>query len=130
MQNQTIRYLHLFPSHDTPEGVSFSMVEYAWTSFNKGAKIYRKSSTDLNRIHPTQKPIALYDWIIKNYAKPNDKILDTHLGSGSIAIAVDKANKINNMNLQFTGIELDKDYYNSMINRFENYKSQLILNLI
>jgi len=86
--------------------------------------------TNQYKIHPTQKPVKLYDWLLINYAKEGDKILDTHLGSGSIVISVDKANRINNMNLQFTGIEIDVDYYNSMIKRFENYKSQLTLTLI
>jgi site-specific DNA-methyltransferase (adenine-specific) len=80
--------------------------------------------------HPTGKPPALYEYLLKNYVNQGDKILDTHLGSGSIAIAIDKANIINNMNLQFTGIEIDEDYFNDMIKRFENYKSQLTLTLI
>ena len=108
--------------------------EMAWTSFNKSAKAFRMSRveayTNQYKIHPTQKPVKLYDWLLINYAKEGDKILDTHLGSGSIVISVDKANRINNMNLQFTGIEIDVDYYNSMIKRFENYKSQLTLTLI
>ena len=76
------------------------------------------------RIHPTEKPIALYDWILKNYAKPGYKILDTHLGSGSIAIAIEKANRINNMGLQFTGIELDEEYYNAALQRFKVFAMQ------
>lgn len=105
--------------------------EYAWTSFDRNAKIFKHvRNTSETRIHICQKPIALYDWIIKNYVKQGDKILDTHLGSGSIVISVDKANRINNMNLQFTGIEINEDYFNDMIKRFENYKSQLTLTLI
>ena len=105
-------------------------------SYSKHAKvaIYNKTWTnyvnDKATNHPTEKPISLYDWILQNYANEGDLILDTHLGSGSIAIAIDKANKINNMNLRFTGIELDEDYYNSMIKRFEAYISQLTLTLI
>ena len=76
------------------------------------------------RIHPTEKPIALYDWILKNYAKSGDKILDTHLGSGSIAISIEKANRINNMGLQFTGIELDEEYYNAALQRFKIFAMQ------
>ena len=114
----------------------FADGEMAWTSFDtpiRLAKIHWCGSaaiheTGQNKIHPTQKPIKLYDWCIKKYAKKNMKILDTHLGSGSIALAIDKANKINNMNLQFTGIELDEDYYNAMIKRFENYISQKTIN--
>jgi site-specific DNA-methyltransferase (adenine-specific) len=69
------------------EGMSFAMCELAWTSFKNGAKIYKNSATQLDRIHPTQKPVKLYEWLLMNYAKEGDKILDTHLGSGSIAIA-------------------------------------------
>jgi len=74
------------------------------------------------RIHPTEKPFALYQWIFTKYAKPNDKILDTHLGSGSIAIALDSVNKIEKMNLTLTACELDKDYFKSATERIE-YKT-------
>ena len=108
-----------------PHDFSLAMCEMAWTSFSKPAKICRLSVLkEKNKIHATQKPIALYDWIIKNYAKPGDKILDTHLGSGSIAIAIEKANRINGMGLQFTGIELDEDYYNAALQRFKIFAMQ------
>ena len=108
-----------------PHDFSLAMCEMAWTSFSKPAKICRLSLfKEKNKIHPTQKPIALYDWIIKNYAKPGDKILDTHLGSGSIAIAIEKANRINGMGLQFTGIELDEEYYNAALQRFKIFAMQ------
>jgi site-specific DNA-methyltransferase (adenine-specific) len=71
-----------------------------------------------NRIHPTQKPIKLYEWLIKNYAKDGDKILDTHLGSGSSRIAADKAN------LPFVGCELDPDYFYASVKRFNDYSQQ------
>lgn len=71
------------------------------------------------RIHPTQKPVALYKWLLKNYAKPNQKILDTHLGSGSIAIAIDSVNKIEQMNLTLTACELDTDYYKDSLKRIK-----------
>ena len=73
------------------------------------------------RIHPTQKPVALYDWIFQNYAKPNDKILDTHLGSGSSRIAAHKNN------LPFWACELDPEYFEAQEKRFKNYASQLTL---
>lgn len=76
------------------------------------------------RIHPTQKPVDLYDWILSRYSKPEFKILDTHLGSGSIALAIDKANKLDNMNLEFVGIELDTEYFNVAVNRFRLAHSQ------
>ena len=108
-----------------PHDFSLAMCEMAWTSFSKPAKICRLSVLkEKNKIHATQKPIALYDWIIKNYAKPGDKILDTHLGSGSIAIAIEKANRINGMGLQFTGIELDEEYYNAALQRFKIFAMQ------
>lgn len=108
-----------------PHDFSLAMCEMAWTSFSKPAKICRLSVLkEKNKIHTTQKPIALYDWIIKNYAKPGYKILDTHLGSGSIAIAIEKANRINNMGLQFTGIELDEEYYIAALQRFKIFAMQ------
>ena len=69
------------------------------------------------RIHPTQKPVALYDWLLSNYAKQGDKIIDTHFGSGSIACAVHKANIIDKMDLSLVACELDKDYFESSIQR-------------
>lgn len=109
---------------------NFADGELAWTSFKKPAKCfdYRyygnlqgKGSKIETSFHPTQKPIALYDWIFKNYAKPTDKILDTHLGSGSSRIAAYK-NK-----LHFVGCELDKDYFEAQEKRFKQFKSQLTL---
>jgi site-specific DNA-methyltransferase (adenine-specific) len=76
------------------------------------------------RIHPTQKPIQLYSWLLQNYAKEGDKILDTHIGSGSIAIAVDNANKIDKMNLTLIGCELDPDYFKAAMNRIEQQTAQ------
>lgn len=69
------------------------------------------------RIHPTQKPVSLYQWILQKYAEPNFKILDTHLGSGSIAIALDSLNKIEKMNLTLTACELEKDYFKNTTER-------------
>lgn len=69
------------------------------------------------RLHPTQKPVALYDWLLKHYAEPNQKILDTHFGSGSIALAVDKANRLDKMNLHLTACEIDKEYIDKAIKR-------------
>ena len=70
------------------------------------------------RIHPTQKPIKLYEWLLTNYAKQGDKILDTHLGSGSSAIAA------NNLGFEFVGMELDEDYFKASVNRFINESKQ------
>jgi site-specific DNA-methyltransferase (adenine-specific) len=102
-----------------PEGMSFGMFDYAWTSFNGSNKIFRLSvQAERNKIHPTQKPVALYDWIFARYAKPSDKILDTHLGSGSSRIAAYKAG------LDFTGFELDADYFAAAEKRFNDFVSQ------
>ena len=103
-----------------PEGVSFASCEFAWSSFDRSAKTYyqRPQSADSVRIHPTQKPVKLYDWIYKNYAKEGDRILDTHLGSGSSAIAAHYAG------LEFVGIELDEDYFKAAVERFEKETAQ------
>lgn len=106
------------------ENMSFAMCEMAWTSFKNGAKIYNKTATQLNRIHPTQKPVALYKWLLSNYAKQGDKILDTHLGSGSSRIAAYE------MGFDFTGFELDKDYFEAQEKRYKAHIAQLKLELI
>lgn len=84
--------------------LSFAEGEMAWVRSGKNLRIFYKYSALVEnggKIHPTQKPVDLYDWIIQNYAKQGDKILDTHLGSASISLAIDKANKLDNMNLEF-----------------------------
>jgi len=100
------------------EDVSFAQFEMAWTSFNTSAKKFDKHSLQNNRIHPTQKPITLYKWLLDKYAKQGDKILDTHLGSGSIAIAC------HDYGFDLTACELDKEYYDLAIKRIKNYTSQ------
>ncbi len=100
---------------------SFARCEMAWTNCKVPAKIYAKRSQDLNRIHPTQKPIGLYDWLLINYAKEGNLILDTHLGSGSSRIAAYKGG------FNFVGFEIDEDYYKSQEKRFNDFKSQLRL---
>ena len=95
--------------------------ELAYTSFKTAVRKYTKNIavTYKDRIHPTQKPVCLYQWLLTNYAEPNFKILDTHLGSGSIAIAVDSVNKIEKMNLTLTACELDTEYYQTATQRIE-----------
>jgi site-specific DNA-methyltransferase (adenine-specific) len=101
-----------------PHDFSLAMCEMAWTSFSKPAKIWNLSVLkEQNKIHPTQKPVEIYEWLIKNNAEPNQKILDTHLGSGSIALAVDKANQLDKMNLHLTACEIDKEYIDKAIKR-------------
>ena len=105
------------------EGVSFSMLEYAWASFDSTSKEWIGMSNEVDRFHPTQKPVKLYEWLLKNYAKEGDKILDTHLGSGSSRIAA------YNMNFEFVGCEIDKDYFDKQEERFEHHISQLRFDL-
>jgi site-specific DNA-methyltransferase (adenine-specific) len=105
--------------------------ELCWTSFKKSLRVFEmarakaKASIGYDKIHPTQKPVELYNFCL-NFAKleQNAKILDTHLGSGSIAIAVEKANRMDKMNLQFVGIEIDKEYFEKALNRIEQYCRQ------
>jgi site-specific DNA-methyltransferase (adenine-specific) len=103
-----------------PETVSFASCEYAWTNFDKSAKTYyqRPQNADIERIHPTQKPVKLYEWLLTNYANKNDKILDTHLGSGSHAIAC------NNLGFEMVGCELDTDYFNAACKRINQETAQ------
>ena len=101
------------------EDVTFAQFEMAWTSFKSSAKKYDfNAAANRNRIHPTQKPVKLYQWLLSNYAKPGDRILDTHLGSGSSAIAAHYAGH------EFVGIELDKDYYEAAVKRFQEQTAQ------
>ena len=108
-------------------GEIFADCELAWSSFNSVAKIYKfqwhgmlqgdmKNKEKIT--HPTQKPVALYKWILDKYAKQGDKILDTHLGSGSIAIAC------HDYGFELTACELDNEYYDKAIHRIKNHVSQ------
>lgn len=106
---------------------SVRLFRYMWNGMMQGKSIteghIQQGNKALNevRIHPTQKPVALYTWIYSRYAKPGDKILDTHLGSGSSRIAAYDAG------LDFTGIEIDKDYFEAQERRFADHASQLSL---
>lgn len=97
---------------------NFSQIELAWTSFDMPAQIFKFDNRTGGKIHPTQKPVALYKWIIDKYAKQGDKILDTHLGSGSIAIAC------HDYDFELTACELDKEYYNASVLRIKNHIKQ------
>jgi site-specific DNA-methyltransferase (adenine-specific) len=105
---------------------TYSDGELAWTSFQKTAKcfdfpFFGTVNADIIRIHPTQKPVKLYQWLLKNYAKEGDKILDTHLGSGSSAIAAHYGG------FDFVGTELDEDYYKAACERFDRETAQLAM---
>tara|TARA_R110000850_G_scaffold216790_1_gene342285 strand:- start:22 stop:621 length:600 start_codon:yes stop_codon:yes gene_type:complete len=104
----------------------FADGELAWCSFDK---VLRKAAirykgflgSDKVRIHPTQKPVKLYEWLLMKYAKEGDKILDTHLGSGSIALAC------HNLGFDLTACELDTDYYNASLKRLKEHQQQLTM---
>lgn len=108
----------------------FADSELAWTSFRTAVRNFRFQWSGMlqgnmankeHRIHPTQKPVALYEWLLTHYAKPGQRILDTHLGSGSSAIAA------HNLGFDFVGTELDPDYYAAAVRRFESHKAQRTL---
>jgi site-specific DNA-methyltransferase (adenine-specific) len=111
-------------------GTAFGEAEVAICSTHKSVKVFEYTWNGMiqqdmknkeSRIHPTQKPVALYRWLLQNYAKEGDKILDTHLGSGSSRIAADMEG------FEFTGYELDKDYFEASVKRFKDYKQQIKL---
>lgn len=109
---------------------NFADCELAWSSFKTAVRrfdfrwagmLQENMKNKEERIHPTQKPIQLYEWLLNNYANENDKIIDTHLGSGSSRIACCKAG------LEFVGFELDEEYFNASVNRFNEFTAQGIL---
>jgi len=124
----TTEYFIVWDKHQTVN--NFASAEYAWTNVPKPAKIFRHTihqvmqdrKSEGGKIHPTQKPVALYRWLLENYANPNNKIIDTHLGSGSSAIAAHYFG-IN----EFLGIEIDKEYFDLAKDRFEKSTRQLQL---
>ena len=103
------------------ENFTMSMCEIASLSENLGttSKWIEIAPQNPNRIHPTEKPVKLYEWLLINYAKDGYKILDTHLGSGSIAIAC------HNLGYDLTACELDKEYFNKAMKRIKQHQSQL-----
>jgi site-specific DNA-methyltransferase (adenine-specific) len=117
----------IFWDKEQVEDISFSDGELAWTSFNKVLKKARivysgfRGNDNGGKIHPIQKPIKLYKWLLDKYAKQGDKILDTHLGSGSIAIAA------HDYGFELTACELDKEYFDKAIKRINNHVAQLKL---
>lgn len=106
----------------TIHGNSYADGEIAWTSFDMNVRYFRENIAQTNsegRIHPTQKSIKLYEWLLTNYAKPGQRILDTHLGSGSSAIAC------NNLGFELVGCELDRDYFDAACKRIEQANAQI-----
>jgi site-specific DNA-methyltransferase (adenine-specific) len=116
------------------KGENFTAInnELAWTSFTTKIKVFGRvhgmdkgfMNKDGGGIHPTEKPVQLYKFCLKHYAKQGDKILDTHLGGGSIAIAVDNVNKIDGLNLTLTASEIDKEYFDKAMKRIRNATMQ------
>ena len=105
-----------------PHDFSLAMCEYAWSSIQKPAKMWSLSVLkEKGKIHPTQKPVELYEWLLMNNAKEGDKILDTHLGSGSIAIAC------HNLKYDLTACELDNEYYDAAMLRLKQHQKQIRL---
>ena len=106
---------------------TYAECELAWTSFDANAKIYKRDPLACGdykgKIHPTQKPVKLYEWLLTNYAKKGQKILDTHLGSGSSAIAA------HYFGVDFVGCELDKDYFEAAKARFDMATKQLAMSI-
>lgn len=102
------------------EKFSMAMAEYAWTSFNSNAKVFEHVPQDNTgqRFHPTQKPVALYKWILSNYAKSGDKILDTHVGSASSLVACRE------LGFKYVGFEIDEDYYAMAKKRLDAAEAQ------
>lgn len=108
------------------ESFSMAMAEYAWTSLNGNAKVFEcapQGTKTEPRFHPTQKPVALYEWLLSQYAKKGDKILDTHAGSGSSLIACHR------MGFEITAFEIDKEYYQKAKARLEEEKTQIKFDL-
>ena len=103
-----------------PDGLTFADCEMCWTSFDFAPRIFRYSAyiDKQTKFHPTQKPIDLYKWLLSNYAKHGDLILDTHLGSGSSRIAA------YDMGFDFVGYELDTEYFDAMNKRFAAHISR------
>ena len=101
--------------------INFSQIEIAWTSFKSPARLFKFDNRYKGKIHPTQKPVDLYKWILQNYAKEGDKILDNHLGSGSIAVAC------HDMGFSLDGYELDTEYYEAACKRLKEHQRQLKL---
>lgn len=100
---------------------NFSAVEIAWTNFNEPSKLFRFDNRYSGKIHPTQKPVELYKWLLSKYAEHGWSIIDTHLGSGSSRIAC------YDMGFDFVGIEIDKEYFEKQEKRFKEYTAQIQL---
>ena len=137
-KNQIIWGVNFYKNYDLSggrlcwdkKGTAFGRAELAYLSMTKSVNICEivwngMLQQDMKnkefRIHPTQKPVKLYEWLLMNYAKEGDKILDTHLGSGSIALAC------HNLKFDLTACELDKEYFNAAMKRLKQHQQQLTM---
>ena len=116
----TSQYFAVWDKGEGMRGRTFAEGEFAWVS-SGGTRIKTINPVEKDRTHPTQKPVKLYEWLLKNYAKYGDRILDTHLGSGSSAIAAHYGG------FDFVGCELDEDYFNAAQKRFDNETRQVAM---
>jgi site-specific DNA-methyltransferase (adenine-specific) len=112
------QYFAIWDKGETMYGRDFAECEYAWVR-KGGTRIFKKGPNQLDRIHPTQKPVKLYEWLLTNYAEKGQRILDTHLGSGSSAIAA------HYFGVDFVGCELDEDYFKAAQERIDRETSQI-----
>lgn len=115
-------YHFIFWDKLTPDGLSFSDGEYAWTSYNMANRKYVMRNVYDGKIHPTQKPVRLYEWLYMKYLPEGGKVIDTHLGSGSNRIAAHKMG-----NIDFIGYEIDKEYFDASEKRYKYFTSQTTL---
>lgn len=114
------RYFAIWDKGETMYGRDFAEAEYAWVR-SGGTRVCKEGPNQKERIHPTQKPVALYKWLLSRYAKPGDRILDTHGGSGSICIAC------HDLGFDLTWMELDADYYKDACKRYKEHTAQTVL---
>lgn len=105
------------------ETFTMAMAEYAWCSFNDNAKVFEYAPQDKDRFHPTQKPVALYKWLLSKYANKGDLILDTHVGSASSLIACE------DLGFEYVGFEIDEEYYNKAKERLDDFNAQVRMKL-
>ena len=118
------RNFFIYRKTNIPDGFNMAQCEYAWTNIEGNASIFNyHSKPDPYRFHPTQKPADLYKWLLSKYAKPGWKILDTHFGSGSIAVAC------NELGFKLTASEIDPDYFDIACKRITEADKQRLLNL-
>ena len=109
----------IYYKENIPETFNMAMAEFLWTNIDGNSKVFKyRAKQNIGRFHPCEKPVALYKWLLSRYAKQGDKILDTHFGSGSIAVAC------YDMGFSLVASEIDEDYYNAAVNRLKQFAAQ------